>query len=560
MIPLISYGAGLGRGSIAPLGVNEPASITFTVNATEDASFTNGVKFTLEDVVVGGTDDKGDPLVYESVSVTLPNNLTMATSFSLPTDWTCIQSGGSTTIWTILNPETSGTKAIVEDFLTNTYAARLTSRASATGVEAYDFPDNEETIAVEVSTREPLPSWTDPTNGREHYYEQVDDYSGLTWLEAYNAAKAHTYNGLQGYLITLTSQEEQDFILNTMSFRLRTWWGGTRAVHSSNKAKILDEASVSEDINDFDLELTYGNKWYWASGPEAGLVFYDKASVYDVGAGEVSGVFSHWASGHPNTDVATFGGRPAFLGSQTFLSLGSDEWNSVEHQRYSYYVVEYGGYSGQTSVHGPGWNEAPVPQPVIALHQDDLSGLTLNEDVLYIGKIGEPYLTQPITPPPAHYYAGVDPGSAPAAGTFTSEKQWVVLIYDNTYPVVYDPNSANAEGQMSDDTVRHGEDFMLDGNNYTLQGYTFEGWNTEPDGSGDFYPENHEFTPWQFTNALTLYAQWSPAGNGGTLTFEIDAAENAAATNGFSFTLDNAVVDGTDANGDPLTYGSVSVT
>lgn len=41
----------------------------------------------------------------------------------------------------------------------------------------------------------------------------------------------------------------------------------------------------------------------------------------------------------------------------------------------------------------------------------------------------------------------------------------------------------------------------------TLDGYVFLGWNTKPDGSGEEYSPGQSIT---LTEALTLYAQWSP--------------------------------------------------
>ncbi len=48
----------------------------------------------------------------------------------------------------------------------------------------------------------------DPTSG--HYYDIVDQ--AHFWDDAVQDAEAHTYKGMQGYLVTITSQEENDFL------------------------------------------------------------------------------------------------------------------------------------------------------------------------------------------------------------------------------------------------------------------------------------------------------------------------------------------------------------
>ena len=43
-------------------------------------------------------------------------------------------------------------------------------------------------------------------------------------------------------------------------------------------------------------------------------------------------------------------------------------------------------------------------------------------------------------------------------------------------------------------------------NNYTRGGYTFTGWNTKADGSGDSYKTGDWIT---MTGSVILYAQWT---------------------------------------------------
>jgi hypothetical protein len=65
----------------------------------------------------------------------------------------------------------------------------------------------------------------DPTNG--HYYEVIVSTGG--WERANVIAQSLTYNGLQGYLATVTSQAENDFINSNLPGATQygqTWIGG----------------------------------------------------------------------------------------------------------------------------------------------------------------------------------------------------------------------------------------------------------------------------------------------------------------------------------------------
>jgi hypothetical protein len=53
-----------------------------------------------------------------------------------------------------------------------------------------------------------------PTNG--NYYEAVPTTDGINWDDAKAAAESRTHEGREGRLATITSQEEQDFIVNNL--------------------------------------------------------------------------------------------------------------------------------------------------------------------------------------------------------------------------------------------------------------------------------------------------------------------------------------------------------
>ena len=98
--------------------------------------------------------------------------------------------------------------------------------------------------------------WSD--NG--HYYEYVSD--STTWNEALSLAATSYYNGMQGYLATITSQGEQDFL--RQNFPYVAWIAGSDE---------WDPASENDE-----------GVWKWMAGPETGQQIN----------------FFAWASGEPN--------------------------------------------------------------------------------------------------------------------------------------------------------------------------------------------------------------------------------------------------------------------
>lgn len=75
--------------------------------------------------------------------------------------------------------------------------------------------------------------------------------------------------------------------------------------------------------------------------------------------------------------------------------------------------------------------------------------------------------------------------------------------------VVYNPNGATS-GNMADKRFGTGT-FPLTRNTYRKNGYTFTGWNTMPDGSGQFYADagSYTVTAEDVNRTVILYAQWS---------------------------------------------------
>ncbi|WP_305983408.1 TLD domain-containing protein [Roseivirga thermotolerans] len=180
-------------------------------------------------------------------------------------------------------------------------------------------------------------------SGNGHFYEFVTA-PGITWSDAKVAAEARTYNGQQGYLVTITSAAENDFA----------------------KSKLQGQGWIG--ANDSQVE----GEWRWVTGPEAGTLFYRRST------GPVNGAYHNWAGGEPNDYRA---GGFFVNGEDVAHFLSDGRWNDYPNNvgtAIAGYVVEYGGNAGDCDIQSAATgtitfelNDAVAP---IALAQD----LTVN--------------------------------------------------------------------------------------------------------------------------------------------------------------------------------------
>jgi hypothetical protein len=148
--------------------------------------------------------------------------------------------------------------------------------------------------------------------GTGHYYERIDEELG--WDEAKLAAEQLSYMGVNGYLVTIRSQAEQDFIeafLLPSPGIAGSWTGGYQPPGS-------DEPAAD---------------WSWVTG-----------EAWD---------FTNWTGEEPNQS----GGY-----EEDFLEIQDDGgWNDLRSSQVLSYIVEY-----------------PVPEPsVLALSLLGVSGVVL---------------------------------------------------------------------------------------------------------------------------------------------------------------------------------------
>lgn len=173
----------------------------------------------------------------------------------------------------------------------------------------------------------------------DHYYEYVP--GSFTWTEAKAAAETRKFNNQQGYLATITSTIENEFIVN--NFEVSRWAGWIGA-------------------NDSETE----GIWKWMTGPEAGTTFLQNGVPLghnSFSAGQPSNTFV----GPPGSNIR--GDEDyAHIWFPLHVSVPFGTWNDlpndgadwawrhpIEANNVGYYV-EYGGISASS-----------VPEPATAM-------------------------------------------------------------------------------------------------------------------------------------------------------------------------------------------------
>lgn len=136
-----------------------------------------------------------------------------------------------------------------------------------------------------------------------HFYKPVP--TGSTFSGAITAAHSSTFKGQTGYLVTITSADEDAFIYANVP-QGNIWFAA-------------------------DDRTTEG-RWVISDGPEAGTLLKTSNGQYN---GNVQGVYNNWASGEPND----WGGNED--AAVTKWSGGS-QWNDLAVSNVNPYVIEYG--------------------------------------------------------------------------------------------------------------------------------------------------------------------------------------------------------------------------
>jgi gliding motility-associated-like protein len=149
-----------------------------------------------------------------------------------------------------------------------------------------------------------------PLSSNNHFYQFINA-SGISWTAAKTAAEQLSFFGKQGYLATVTSAAENQFIVSKIQGQ--GWMGAAD--------------SQTED------------NWKWMTGPEAGTQFWQGRSNGSV----VGGLYNNWYSGEPND----YGSGEDYA---HFLLDG--KWNDypLSSNGIQGYIVEFGGMTNDPCV------------------------------------------------------------------------------------------------------------------------------------------------------------------------------------------------------------------
>ena len=153
-----------------------------------------------------------------------------------------------------------------------------------------------------AATVNPTGFFYNGTNG--HFYRPIS--TGNSYTGARAAALTTTFKGQQGYLVTITSADEDAFIFNN-----------------------VPQSNIWFALTD---EVTEG-RWVIDAGPEMGTVI--KTSNGQT-TGNIQGQYNNWAGGEPNNSGNEDYAVTKWNGSQ---------WNDLPNNFFNPYVIEYGTWS-----------------------------------------------------------------------------------------------------------------------------------------------------------------------------------------------------------------------
>ncbi|WP_304426527.1 YDG domain-containing protein [uncultured Adlercreutzia sp.] len=175
-----------------------------------------------------------------------------------------------------------------------------------------------------------------------HYYETV--FSSVSWSEALAASERKSYLGMQGYLVTVTSKDEHDYVYSVIG--TTSWMGGTcldaytAPIKERYAAFYEAQGIATPDVTYKGPDSTFF--YYWVAGPESGkLVSYGKLGLSQVPAPDPDGgtMYTNWAHGTPNQPDNANAGEY----HMSFYAVQGGGWNDWPDSLRAYYVVEYGG-------------------------------------------------------------------------------------------------------------------------------------------------------------------------------------------------------------------------
>jgi hypothetical protein len=179
-------------------------------------------------------------------------------------------------------------------------------------------------VQVSVSaTINPTGFYYNPING--HFYKPVTPGNSYTGARA--ASLLTTFKGQTGYLVTITSADENSFIFVNVP-QANIWFAAT------------------DEVKD--------GTWVIDAGPEKGTIMKTSNGQF---TGNVSGVYNNWAQGEPN----------GVNGSENYAVTnwnGQSTWNDLSNNWTNPYIIEYGTWTNPDSQTFTDFYSANVINPI----------------------------------------------------------------------------------------------------------------------------------------------------------------------------------------------------
>jgi outer membrane protein OmpA-like peptidoglycan-associated protein len=230
-----------------------------------------------------------------------------------------------------LTPSFGYTSGSFTNFTTVTFTGTQANINAALATLSVATGNGSSTSQIELTSTVDAPglAYNSPTG---HFYKGVVA-AGVTYAQADAAAKASTYQGQRGYLVTVTSSQEQDFVNSKVNAQ-NVWIGGTD--------------SAVEGV------------WRWdpnGGSPEAGDAFWRASCTTSTtsstcaattsysSAGSLvtdDGInYANWCNSEPNNSDSGRGGEDHLLTKWNSGTCWND-YNGGNTNGIGGYVIEYG--------------------------------------------------------------------------------------------------------------------------------------------------------------------------------------------------------------------------
>jgi hypothetical protein len=322
------------------------------------------------------------------------------------------------------------------------------------------------------------------TNG--HFYRPITATNErTTYTNARSRSLQTTFKGQQGYLVTITSSDEDTFIFNNVP-AINVWFAATD--------EVID------------------GRWVIDAGPEKGTVMKTSNGQF---AGNIPGVYNNWAPGEPNGSN----------GSENYAVAkwnGAANWNDLSNNWNNPYVIEYGTWTNPddatftefytnsvTHTNGEtlrsqfnfdfGSNIDETKFSAILLSQTNNQYLPTTNNSRVLNGLGRVDMTSDLDTVKIN-------GGGIRATTTTGEVEWCVIYeYDNfnqRYRIGIDSREVNGI-VSSPSTISSLQLFDLWNGPVTFNSYDPNGWT-----------EVYVYTTTQFNFSGSSFAPFIRAGNG----------------------------------------------